>query len=241
MPASGWRAGVSSARAARCVWSSQGNHKTVSHAHRLRLCAAPALARRAAGPVARPGRGCPPGPTGQPAGVPAGQLIRMLRPSPFRDTWTSSASPAITARPSCAGSAAGSCPSEPVAGCGGHAMPSSPTAAVLVTTTSNRSSATGQRDPDRLARAVLLVHLDRPRAGLAHREPDLVEQCLRHATAPRHGCGYQPRRAHVRGQRRERHLHGGHRLGRRSVTSPTSGRRWPRPRCRGCRRPSSAR
>src|SRR5215467_1690630 len=65
----------------------------------------------------------------------------MLRPSPFRDTWTSSASPAITARPSCAGSVAGSCPSGPVAGSGGHAMPSSPTAAVFVTTTSNRSRA----------------------------------------------------------------------------------------------------
>src|SRR5437764_10305137 len=44
----------------------------------------------------------------------------------------------MTARPSSAGSAAGSCPS--AAGCGGHAMPSSP-AAVLVTTTSNRSPA----------------------------------------------------------------------------------------------------
>src|SRR5499427_2823632 len=65
----------------------------------------------------------------------------MLRPLPFLDTWTSSASPAITARPSCAGSAARSCPSGPVAGCGGHAMPSSPAAAVLVTTTSNRSPA----------------------------------------------------------------------------------------------------
>src|SRR5690348_2568183 len=157
MPASGWRGGVSSARAARCVWSSQGNHKSVSRAHppaALPLPAALAPARRTGcrpgrlparpgcgrAPVAGAGR-CRPGRKDQPGGVPAGQLIRMLSPSPFRDTWTSSASPAITARPSCAGSAAGSWPSGPLAGSGGHAMPSSPTAAVLVTTTSNRSRA----------------------------------------------------------------------------------------------------
>src|SRR5215470_12100500 len=138
MPASGWRGGVSSARAARCV----GHAKVITNRSPVPTACGSALQRalaRRAAAVSAAGFARPAG-SGQPADVPAGQLIRMLRPSPFRDTWTSSASPAITARPSCAGSAAGSCPSGPVAGCGGHAMPSSPTA-VLVTTTSNRSPA----------------------------------------------------------------------------------------------------
>ena len=93
MPASGWRGGVQFRPEQRDAF---GQAKvTINRSPvptRLRLCATCGLALRAAAA----------GRTDQPAGVPAGQLIRMLRPSPFRDTWTSSASPAITARPSCA-------------------------------------------------------------------------------------------------------------------------------------------
>ena len=114
--------------------------------------------------------------------------------------------------------------------------------AVSVTTTSNRPSAAGQRDPDRLGRAMLLMRLDRPRARLPDRQADLVEKRLVHAAAPGHRGGYQPRRAHMRRQRRKTHLNCGHR--RQSAcdaaTSRTSWPRSPRPRCRGCRKPWSA-
>src|SRR5258708_7172520 len=42
-----------------------------------------------------------------------------------------------------------------------------------------------------------------PRTSLADGKPHLVEQRLRHAAAPCYRGRYQPRRAHVRGQRRE--------------------------------------
>ena len=65
MPASGWRAGVSSARAARCLWSCSGNHKSVSRAHRLRLCAAGGTDLAPSGLRAA---GCPPRPVGSARG-----------------------------------------------------------------------------------------------------------------------------------------------------------------------------
>jgi len=227
MPASAWRGGVSSARAARCVWSSQGNHKTVAHAQRQRTCPGGSARRRTPGRRGRSACRCPRWPAHPDAEaitIP-GHLNVIRQPGDDSEAELGRERRRILPigsglrRPCHAAVADG--------GVGHHNLEPLP--------------GTGQGNPDRFGRAVLLMHLDSAGACLAHGEADLVEQGFRDAAAPRHGRGHQPCRAHMRRQRRERHLHGRHRLRWCGVTSPTSGRRWPRPRRHGCRRPWSGR
>jgi hypothetical protein len=57
---------------------------------------------------------------------------------------------------------------------------------------------------------MLLMHLDGPGTRLANGQANLVKERFRHAAAPGHGGGDEPRRTHVRRQRRECHLDSGH-------------------------------
>src|SRR5690606_35758954 len=173
------------------------------------------------------------------ASASAGQLILIWTPLGVEAISTSSARPAMTARPS---SAAPS-PAKPCSNFSASEAPERPPApssagTVSLTVTSKRRSA--PRSSRRTGPSGQCLRCaSTARAPLPHREPDLVQQVLGDAAAAGDGGHDQPGGPDVDGQRAEGQVNGRH-LSRGPPTWRPSASPGPPRSSRGYRRPWSA-